>query len=149
MPTRLLIDPDFAADDCLWDTNGTGVDVDSVPMSPSTREKLRAWQRRWDVMAKQDLEAEAIAQGKASGSIEPVSAKEWNEHERDGRSIWLELNRDLGPQWQVGWLHYVSDVRSVQWGPDSPIEAFEYRAGPPVSRRGWKARRPANGPQRR
>lgn len=130
---RLLIDPDFGADDCLWDESGTGVSIDSVPMSGSTREKLRAWQKQWDVLAKQDLDAEAIADGMASGSTEAVSAKEWDEHESQGRSIWLDLHQDLGPEWQVGWLHDVGDVRRVQWSPDGPVEAFEYRAGGPVS----------------
>jgi len=133
MPMRLLIDPDFGADDCLWDMRGTGIDIDSVPMSVPARETLRAWQKQWDVLAMQDLEAEAIADGMASGSTEPVSASEWKEHERQGHAIWLEIHQGLDPQWQVGWLHLVGDVRRVQWSPGGPIEPFEYRRGPPAS----------------
>ena len=124
MPMRLLIDPDHGADDLLWDTKGRGVDIDSVPMSAMTREKLRAWQKQWDLLASRDLTAAADAQGMTSGATNPVSDEEWDAHEREGRLIWLALDRDLGPEWQVGWPHYVDGARHVQWSPDGPIEAL-------------------------
>ena len=111
----------------LWNVNDYNIGVEDVPISEPTRRALRQWARRWDRLAAQDMDAEAIEAGMRSGSTQPVSAAAWEEHERDGRVLWATVQQELGPDWQVGWPSFADGARHVQWTPNGPVQPLPSR----------------------
>ncbi|MCW3025658.1 MAG: hypothetical protein JWM29_1090 [Solirubrobacterales bacterium] len=122
---RLFFDADFRADP-LWDIRGNMVGVEQLPISESTRQALRDWARRWDRLAEQDMDAEDIEAGMKIGTSEPVPKEAWNEHEAEGRALWTDLQNELGPDWQVGWLSFPDGVRHVQWTEGALVEPLPF-----------------------
>ena len=58
--------PDYSADP-VWDgTNGAMIDLDGLPLRPTTRLALRAWRQRWEVLASQQMRADDVEAGMAN-----------------------------------------------------------------------------------
>ena len=117
---KLLFMPDYDADP-LWDTATEAmVSVDDLPITEATKKRVRAWGRRWDELATQDLSADYGDTPELAHKVVP--AEVWAEHEREGLAAWRELQRDLGDEWRVGWVSFPDGRRHVQWEVDGPVE---------------------------
>jgi len=85
-PMQLLLGCDYLADP-LWDVRGANIGVDDVPISEATREALRDWARRWDRLAKHDLEAEDIEAGMMEGQEHEMDRRERPRAQPRGRAV--------------------------------------------------------------
>jgi hypothetical protein len=121
-PRRIVLDPDYGGA-AVFDLSGRGEVLDLLPISAETREAIREWAERWDVLAWQELHAEWVEAGTMTGSTPRVPEEIWEENDRERRALWVILQKELGPGWQVGWSkHYEDGVLNVQWTPDGPLE---------------------------
>jgi len=69
------------------------------------------------------LHAEWFEDGMMTGSTQRVPNEMWEENDRERRALWVKLQEELGPRWQVGWSkHFEDGVLNVQWTPDGPLE---------------------------
>jgi len=120
---QIVLDPDYGGA-AVFALSGRGGEVlDVLPISAETRETIREWAERWDVLASQDLHAEWIEDGMMTGSTQRVPEETWEENDLERRTLWVALQEELGPGWQVGWSkHFEDGVQYVQWTPDGPLE---------------------------
>jgi hypothetical protein len=105
-PSRLRFSPDYGADP-IWraDQPGFMVRLDSLPIRPDTREACREWARRWEDLARRQMDAQAAQDGVM---LEPREAEfpseeEWRAAESEGRQIYEQLRDDLGDGWSLEW----------------------------------------------
>jgi hypothetical protein len=121
-PRQIVLDPDYGGA-AVFALRGGGEVLDLLPISAETREATREWAERWDVLAWQDLEAKWVEDGMKTESTPRVPDELWEENDRERRALWVTLQQELGPGWQVGWSkHYEGGVLNVQWTPDGPLE---------------------------
>jgi hypothetical protein len=120
---QIVLDPDYGGA-AVFALSGRGGEVlDRLPISAETREAIREWAKRWDVLASQDLHAETIEDGMMTGSTRRVPEEIWEENDRERRAFWVTLQTELGPDWRVGWSkHFEDGVLNVRWTPDGPLE---------------------------
>jgi hypothetical protein len=122
LPRQIVLDPDYGGA-AVFDINRGGEVLNVLPISAKTREEIRDWAKRWDVLAWQDLHAEWFEDGMMTGSTQRVPNEMWEENDRERRALWVKLQEELGPRWQVGWSkHFEDGVLNVQWTPDGPLE---------------------------
>ena len=122
-PRQIVLDPDYGGG-AVFGLRGGGEVLGVLPISAETREALRDWAKRWDVLASQDLRAESIEAGMTTGSTQRVTNEVWEENHRERRALWVALQQELGPGWQVGWwTSYEDGVRNVKWTPEGPVES--------------------------
>ncbi len=121
-PRQIVLEPDYGGA-AVFDLRGGGEVLNVLPISAKTREALRDWAKRWDVLATRELNAEAVEAGMMTGSTERVPDEMWEENNRERRALWVALREELGPDWRVGWWRkYEGGVLYVQWTPDGPVE---------------------------
>ena len=112
--------PDYYADP-VWDVETDAmVSLDDLPISDETKNVVRAWARRWDELALQDLDADYGDTPELAHLA--VSADVWAEHETDGLAAWHRLRQELGDRWRLGRVSWPDGRRHVQWEPDGPLE---------------------------
>jgi hypothetical protein len=107
---RLRFHPDDVADS-LWegDRPGFNVNLDYLPLHDDTRKALRSWSERWALLLDRSIWAQAVEDGMATGTSDPVSREEWDLAEREGRELFERVKADLGPDWSVEWDVTVPD----------------------------------------
>ena len=101
---------DYASDG-LWAKNGCGVDADSLPVSPTTRERLSAWCDKFQ----------------STQFYLPPDQREKNEfdviaHGSEGRAIARLVKSEL-PDWTV--VYFDKAVYKIV-GSDAPRGCYEY-----------------------
>src|ERR1035441_6957810 len=102
-PRRIVLEPDYAGAAVFDLDRPFGEVLDQLPISAKTREAIRDWAKRWDVLAMQDLDADAIEAGMRTGSTQRVPDEIWEENTRERCALWVALQEELGSDWQVGW----------------------------------------------
>ena len=116
----LLLMNDYDADPLWHAPSGVMANLDDLPLSDETRTRARAWARRWDELASQDLEANYGDTPELAHKTVPPEV--WAEHEQEGNRVWSLLRPELGEGWRVGMVSFPDGRRHVQWEPDGPLE---------------------------
>jgi hypothetical protein len=100
---RLRFFPDYGADP-LWDA-GTGsmISLDTLPVQPETREAIRRWSRRWEVLGHQQMTADAYEAAMADTPADPVPEAQWRAIEDEGRKLCRQLQGELGSLYALEW----------------------------------------------
>ena len=112
MARRLLFMADYSADP-LWDLESEAmVALERLPLTEATRASVRAWASRWEAIASSEFDLVAAEVPKEACAT----------LERDGRAVWQQVRRELGDDWQVGWVTFPNGRRHVQWHPKGPTE---------------------------
>jgi hypothetical protein len=57
----------------------------------------------------------------ARGPAAPTQPSEWAALEDEGRALWRALQRELGEEWEAGWVSFAQRP-VVQWRPDTTAE---------------------------
>jgi hypothetical protein len=98
---RVRFFPDFGGADPLWDANGVGISLETLPLSTETKAALRAWCARWEPLARRQIEFEDFDAGMTDRPVEPIPAQEWQAVEDEGRQLCDHVRQELGDEWQV------------------------------------------------
>lgn len=87
---------DYEADP-VWQGDGVGLDLETLPLSSATRSALRQWAASYEALPDSD-ESDAVAA-----------------FEREGIRLWGIAREELGDDWRVG---YFSEAQQQKvWDP--------------------------------
>ncbi|HLH15116.1 MAG TPA: hypothetical protein VKV16_10035 [Solirubrobacteraceae bacterium] len=99
---RLRFFGEHAADP-IWDERGNMISLDDLPVSDELRAQARAWSKRWDELASQQLRVDSSTADASDGTDRPVTDEQWESLDRDGRAVCGRLRDELGEGWTVEW----------------------------------------------
>jgi hypothetical protein len=102
MPERIFLMFDYNYSG-LWHAEGDRpagmVDVDELPLTGPTKERLAAWVQQCD-----DLNMQAIQTGRQN-------AAGWERAHQEALALWRLIREEAGPRWIVG----VRDTDGIAW----------------------------------
>lgn len=90
----MLLMCDYLAEP-VWTADGrTSLDLSTLPLTPRTKQELRAWAARYDTLLTRDFD--------------------WTEDEQrrfdaEGRRLWRVVSDELGSRFEVGYFSDMSD----------------------------------------
>jgi hypothetical protein len=116
---RIFLDAEYESSSLWWaEPHLRGmVDARALPLSAETIRRLTAWsQQLWDLLELDDEE---------TGQPSPEERALQEEHDREGRALWLDVRTELGVDYEVGYAVYdphptdpYDAVRRIIWEPE-------------------------------